>query len=444
MRRFFYSIRRFIYARRCDIIRYIPSRKSIAGTNIRQKCSGSIGDAQRIKRVIILDKAKKKKIIVFVSTIILSIVYLFTAYKIAIGNGVFGDKEDVVSVRAKVLRITDEQETVSEEESGGKISMQYIFFEAKATSGKVRGKTLYAVQEKDMLYGLPQPEVEVGDNVILVYDPNDEGTADYYLSDFSRITPLVMLCAFFFLLILIFGRKKGLDTIISLVFTCLAVFINLIPAILNGQNIYIWSIVTCVYITVMTLVLIEGLNVKCFAAGVGCVGGVLVAGALELLLRDQIKMSGVLDSEWLYLYNLRKDNPIDLKAIIFAMIIVGAVGAVMDVAMSIASSLCEINEKSPDLPARELLKSGLTIGRDIMGTMANTLVLAYIGSALCCMLLMVTYSSNVSQILNREQIAVEILQALAGSIGILAALPLTAITSVLCLKPLNRIKRSVH
>ena len=406
-----------------------------------KKCSGSIGDAQRIKRVIILDKAKKKRIIVYVSTIILSIVYLFTAYKIAIGNGVFGDKEDVVSVRAKVLRITDEKETVSEEESGGKISMQYIFFEAKATSGKVRGKTLYAVQEKDMLYGLPQPEVEVGDKVILVYDPNDEGTADYYLSDFSRITPLVMLCAFFFLLILIFGRKKGLDTIISLVFTCLAVFINLIPAILNGQNIYIWSIVTCVYITVMTLVLIEGLNVKCFAAGVGCVGGVLVAGALELLLRDQIKMSGVLDSEWLYLYNLRKDNPIDLKAIIFAMIIVGAVG---DVAMSIASSLCEINEKSPDLPARELLKSGLTIGRDIMGTMANTLVLAYIGSALCCMLLMVTYSSNVSQILNREQIAVEILQALAGSIGILAALPLTAITSVLCLKPLNRIKRSVH
>lgn len=391
-----------------------------------------------------MDKAKKKRIIVYVSTIVLSIIYLFTAYKIAIGDGVFGDKEDIVTVRAKVLRITDEKETVSDEESGGKISMQYVFFEAKAVSGEVRGKTLYAVQERDLLYGLPQPTVEVGDKVILVYEPNDDGTADYYLSDFSRITPLVILCAFFFLLILIFGRKKGLDTIISLVFTCLAVFINLIPAILNGQNIYAWSIITCVYITVMTLMLIEGLNVKCFAAGVGCVGGVLVAGALELILRDQIKMTGVLDSEWLYLYNLNPENPIDLKAIIFAMIIVGAVGAVMDVAMSIASSLWEINEKSPDLPARELLKSGLTIGRDIMGTMANTLVLAYIGSALCCMLLMVTYSSNVGQILNREQIAVEILQALAGSIGILAALPLTAITSVLCLKPLNRIKRKGH
>ena len=371
----------------------------------------------------------------------MSIVYLFTAYKIAIGDGVFGDKEDVVSVRAKVLRITDEKETVSEEESGGKISMQYIFFEAKATSGKVRGKTLYAVQEKDMLYGLPQPEVEVGDNVILVYDPNDEGTADYYLSDFSRITPLVMLCAFFFLLILIFGRKKGLDTIISLVFTCLAVFINLIPAILNGQNIYIWSIVTCVYITVMTLVLIEGLNVKCFAAGVGCVGGVLVAGALELLLRDQIKMSGVLDSEWLYLYNLRKDNPIDLKAIIFAMIIVGAVGAVMDVAMSIASSLCEINEKSPDLPARELLKSGLTIGRDIMGTMANTLILAFSGSSLNLLLLCQIFDYPLIQIFNTDAIAIELIRGLAGSIGIILTVPLVALLASQMMGPQKAAKK---
>ena len=375
---------------------------------------------------MILDKAKKKRIIVYVSTIVLSIIYLFTAYKIAIGDGVFGDKEDIVTVRAKVLRITDEKETVSDEESGGKISMQYVFFEAKAVSGEVRGKTLYAVQERDLLYGLPQPTVEVGDKVILVYEPNDDGTADYYLSDFSRITPLVILCAFFFLLILIFGRKKGLDTIISLVFTCLAVFINLIPAILNGQNIYAWSIITCVYITVMTLMLIEGLNVKCFAAGVGCVGGVLVAGALELILRDQIKMTGVLDSEWLYLYNLNPENPIDLKAIIFAMIIVGAVGAVMDVAMSIASSLCEINEKSPDLPARELLKSGLTIGRDIMGTMANTLVLAYIGSSLTCVLLMVAYNANIEQVINKEVIIADVLQALAGSMGMLLTLPLTS------------------
>ena len=119
-------------------------------------------------------------------------------------------------------------------------------------------------------------------------------------------------------------------------------------------------------------------------------------------------------------------------------------GAVMDVAMSISSACWELRELNPALPRKALFRSGMNIGKDAMGTMANTLVLAYIGSALCCMLLMVTYSSNVSQILNREQIAVEILQALAGSIGILAALPLTAITSVLCLKPLNRIKRSVH
>lgn len=391
------------------------------------------------KQVIILDKAKKKRIIVYISTIVLSIIYLFVAYKLTIGDGVFGDKTKLETVRATVLRITDTQEITNDD---GQVTLKYIFFEAKARSGDVRGKTLYAVQEKDLLYGLTQPDVAVGDKVVLAFEPYEDGKADYYLSDFSRITPLVWLCGVFFLLILLFGKKKGLDTIISLVFTCLAVFLNLVPAILNGHNIYLWSIITCVFITVMTLVLIEGLNIKCFAAGVGCVSGVLVSGLLELILRDSIKMTGVLNSEWMYIYNLRPDDPIDLKAIIFAMIIVGAVGAVMDVAMSIASSLCEINEKSPNLSARELLRSGLNIGQDIMGTMANTLVLAYIGSAMCCILLMVTYSSNISQILNREQIAVEVLQAIAGSIGILAALPLTAITSVICLKRPHIFKKS--
>lgn len=386
-----------------------------------------------------MDKAKKKRIIVYISTIVLSVIYLLVAYKITAGDGVFGDTTELETVRATVLRITDTQKLVNDE---GHENMKYIFFEAKATSGEVRGKTLYAVQEKDLLYGLTQPDVEVGDKVVLAFEPYEDGKADYYLSDFSRITPLVLLCGVFFLLILLFGKKKGLDTIISLVFTCLAVFLNLIPAVLNGHNIYFWSIITCVFITVMTLVLIEGINIKCFAAGVGCVSGVLVSGLLELLLRDDIKMTGVLDSDWMYIYNLNPDDPIDLKAVIFAMIIVGAVGAVMDVAMSIASSLCEINEKSPDISARELLRSGLNIGQDIMGTMANTLVLAYIGSAMCCILLMVTYSSNVSQILNREQVAVEILQAVAGSIGILAALPLTAITSVVCLKRPKIFKRN--
>lgn len=377
----------------------------------------------------------RKKTIVYVVTIILSIIYLLVAGLIAVGDdGVFGQVQKEKTVKAEVLRVTDREKISYESDGESTTSMELIYFEAKALNGDVKGQTLYAVQELDLMFALRQPDVREGDKVMLAYSPTDDGAADYYLTDFSRTGPLIALCAVFFVLLLIFGRKKGLDTIISLAFTCLAVFVTLIPAILDGKNVYFWSIITCIFITVMTLLIVNGANVKSLAAGVGCVGGVLASGLIVLIVRGSIKLTGMLDEEWVYLSTIKPNQTIDLKGIIFGMIIVGAVGAVMDVAMSIASSLQEIHEKTPTLPARELLKSGLTIGRDIMGTMANTLVLAYIGSSLASVLLLVTYSANVTQILNRELIAVEILQALAGSLGILFALPLTAVVSVFLLK----------
>ena len=119
-------------------------------------------------------------------------------------------------------------------------------------------------------------------------------------------------------------------------------------------------------------------------------------------------------------------TPIDLKAIIFAAILIGALGAIMDVSMSISSSLWEVKEKSGATSFNTLFRSGMNIGRDVMGTMANTLILAYIGSSLSIVLLLSAYSTSLIYLLNREMIVVEILQALVGSFGILFAMPLTS------------------
>ena len=117
----------------------------------------------------------------------------------------------------------------------------------------------------------------------------------------------------------------------------------------------------------------------------------------------------------------------DLKALIFAGILVGALGATMDVAMSISSALTELIHNAPHLRFWEIIRSGLTIGRDIMGTMSNTLVLAYVGSGLHVTLLFLTYYERLEDILNVELIAVEMLQALAGSLGILFTIPATTL-----------------
>ena len=152
----------------------------------------------------------------------------------------------------------------------------------------------------------------------------------------------------------------------------------------------------------------------------------MCAGLIVLISDKFLNMTGLLEEESVYLIQLYPENPINLKAIIFAMIIVGAVGAVMDVSMSISSSLYELRIKSPDIAPNELMKSGFTIGRDMMGTMANTLVLAYIGSSLTSVLLLVAYNAGIEQVVNKEMIIAEILQALAGSMGMLLTLPLTS------------------
>ena len=170
----------------------------------------------------------------------------------------------------------------------------------------------------------------------------------------------------------------------------------------------------------------------------------MVAGILSVIMDHLMKLTGYLDEETLYVSLLNETNPIDLKAIIFAAIVIGAMGATMDVAMDITSALFEIKQKVPDISFWHLVQSGFTIGRDIMGTMANTLILAYIGSSLTTVLLYVSYQASLTQMLNRELIIVELLQSLCGSIGILCTIPITAFIAagLCCGLPSKRQKES--
>ncbi|MEG1850192.1 MAG: YibE/F family protein, partial [Oscillospiraceae bacterium] len=223
------------------------------------------------------------------------------------------------------------------------------------------------------------------------------------------------------------GGLKGMWSLVALGLTCAAVFLVFIPAVLAGKNIYFWACAVCLYSIMGTLLLVSGASKKSFAAGVGCAAGVGVAGILTLLMTRVLLLTGFVDEQSVYLLSMGNGVEIDLKGVIFAGILIGALGAVMDVAMSIASALEELAVRTEHPTFSSLLRSGLTIGRDIMGTMANTLVLAYIGSSLSVVLLLIAYASSALGMLNREMMVVEMLQALVGSIGILCAIPLTSL-----------------
>lgn len=364
-------------------------------------------------------RARTISVVVFVFTLIFSILYVVVGNKIATGGITEYLGEDIDVLQGEIVQITDRTEATNGENVGMKVEI---------TRGERKGETVYAVLQISEYTLSNLNEATVGDEVILYTNGDENVNADWMVAGFERFTAIIWLGIIFTALVLLFGQSKGVKTMVSLVFTCLAVFYVMLPAIINGQNIYVWAIVTCLYMIVMTMLFVNGITKKSFVAGAGCTAGVLVSGIITLVMNNVMKMSGFTDSDSTLIYHLNEE-PLDLTALIFAAIIIGAVGAIMDVAMDIASSLNELAETVPGITAKKLIRSGFNIGRDIMGTMANTLVLAYIGSSLSCVILLYAYSSSLLDLFNMEMIAMELLQALAGSIGMLLCIPLTTFIS---------------
>jgi len=360
---------------------------------------------------------RKKQIAVYIFTVLFSVAYILIAGQIARdGYPDWPAPED----DTYVARVMD---TVSVED--GENGDREIFFHGKVISGPEKGAVVTIRQTIDASNFSYQHEVERGDKV-LFYEDRYNDDSDWLMLEYYRTNIMILLGAVFALGLLVFGRFKGFNALVALVFTCLSVFLVFIPSVFSGHNIYLWSIITCLYMIVMTMLLINGASKKSFCAGVGCFSGVALAGVLTAVLNHFMKLTGMVNDDTLYLKLLDLPNPIDLNGIVFAAIIIGAVGAIMDVAMDIASSLYEMQQNQPEITAKQMVRSGFNIGRDVMGTMANTLVLAYIGSSLCTTLLFVAYNVSSIQLFNMELIVTDFMQAIVGSIGILLAIPLTS------------------
>ena len=161
----------------------------------------------------------------------------------------------------------------------------------------------------------------------------------------------------------------------------------------------------------------------------GCITGIFITSLLTIIMTKIMHLTGFVDEQSYYLQLADTNQTFDLIAMIFGGIIIGAVGAIMDVAVSLSASLLEVYEKAKekDKNIKSLMKSGITIGRDMMGTMSNTLVMAYIGSSLSTTLLLIIYSGSLIELLNREMIIVELLQIIVGSFGLLLTIPFTSL-----------------
>jgi len=361
----------------------------------------------------------------YLATVAIAVFLLIIGHRIvAQGLPIFqNDTQEVV--RATVQRIVEmvEPDEVFEEfEFLLMLQGERLIFEAEVRSGPRRGELISAVQTFGGFVHDTFREVAEGDSILLI-SFGDE----WFFNGFYRTNRLLGLGILFALCVLLFGGKKGFNTILSLGLTCAAVFAVFIPSILSGKNIYLMALLVCAYTTIVTLSIVIGFNKKSLAAAVGCMSGIAVTGLITIIMDRVLFLTGILDEHSRFLMFLPIEGTINLRAIVFAGIIIGAMGAIMDVAMSISSAMWEIKESAGRIKFEALLRSGMNIGRDIFGTMANTLILAYIGTSLSVILILLVYTDSLTSLLNMEMIVVEILQALTGSLGILFTIPLTSL-----------------
>jgi len=364
--------------------------------------------------------------------IILQLVLILPAFAV-------GETNTMVNAKGKVLEVFDEQ---SGEENGyGEDSLVQSVQKVKIliTTGEYKGKEVVV---ENYLQGNPVSDVnaKVGQKLLMVIDESEPGNVQFHISTYERDVYLYIVIGIFLALILIIGKIQGLKTIATLFITMAIIFMYTIPAILRGTSPTFASVISCIVITMITMIAISGFKQKAFSAIVGTAMGIVIAGLLSYIISQAAFLSGLETNEATMLLYLPQGIEFNFKELLFAGIIIGTMGATMDISMSVASSMNEVTTHNPTISIRDLMSSGLNVGRDVMGTMTNTLILAYTGSSMSILLVFFAYKTSIMEIMNLDVIATEVVRSISGSIGIILSVPCTALT-VCILEKLKRNKK---
>ena len=326
-------------------------------------------------------------------------------------------------VKAKVVSLLLDNTQADESTEGILRGSQEVIIEV--TSGQFKGQQYQTSNYLSMLFNINAKE---GTRVIVRLDPQGDGYSAFIYS-YDRSLVLFALFAVFALALIIIGRDKGAMALLSLVITLVCVVGILFPLIEYGFSAILSTILIVFYVTVFTFVLIDGINRKTISAAIGTLLGVVIASLFAFIAGALSHISGFQTNEAEELLLIGTDHGMKIKGLFTAGILIASLGAVMDVAMSIASAIHELHQVNSALSAKELFKSGMNIGRDAMGTMANTLILAFAGSSFTLLLLIYYYNITLTQLMNTDMVAREVIQGLSGSIGIVLTVPIVAFLS---------------
>lgn len=339
-----------------------------------------------------------------------------------------GDLEDINMVsdniqnenfKATVLEILEEKELINE--NGGIIKQQNL--KLKILNGNNKGKEIIYNGIGDLQVELLN-EFRVGDKVIMSYDYDVNGEIFYYILDYVRSFPIYVLIILFFLIVILLNGIRGLRAIISLFISFLVIIKFIIPQILKGNDPIFIGILGGIFILLLVVYITEGFNKKSHIAVLGIFISMIIVGVLSVIFSNMMKLTG-LSEESMFLVSMI-NKTIDFRGLLFAGVIIGSLGVLDDMVISQISSVFEIKLANSNLSNKEVFKKAYKIGVSHVGSMTNTLFLAYAGSSLTVLLLFYVGSKgSFTQVINTDIIAIEIFRSFVGAIGICLSMPIS-------------------
>ena len=319
--------------------------------------------------------------------------------------------------KAKVVKILQD----NLEENGTRVGEQKV--RVRMLTGVRKGEELDITSSSGYLFGAAcKPGMKV---IVMQSVAGDSTVTSVYTQDREGV---IYIFALIYLLVLcLIGGKQGIKGCLGLVFTFFCVIFVYLPLVYLKYSPFWTAVFVCFITTLVTMYLIGGPTRKTCAATLGTLVGVILAGVSAWCFSKASGISGYNVSDIETLMTLWNTNRIQVGGLLFSGLLISCLGAVMDVAMSISSAIDEIYRQNLSLSRKELFTAGLRVGRDMMGTDSNTLILAFAGSSVSTLLLDYSYNLPYQQIINSNNIGIAIMQGLAGSFGIVLSVPFTVL-----------------
>ena len=308
--------------------------------------------------------------------------------------------------------------------NGTRVGEQRVL--VRLTTGVRAGQELETTSASGFLFGAG---CTVGMRVVVMQSVAGDSTITSIYSQ-DREWVIYAFAAAYLVVLCLVGGKQGIKGALGLVFTFFCILFVYLPLVYRGLSPFWVSVFICVITTLVTMYLIGGPTRKTLVATGGTVAGVVIAGISATIFSMATGITGWNVSDIESLLTLASTSGVQVGGLLFSGLLISSLGAVMDVAMSIGSAIAAIHAQNPALSRGELFKAGMHVGRDMMGTDSNTLILAFAGGSISMLVLDYAYNLPYQQIINSNNIGIAIMQGLSGSFGIVLAVPVTVALAV--------------